>query len=281
MSENILINDILNINSDDIERAKVKLNQWNGRSLPIEEYKTNPDLVNVDWLLWHKQRRYFDTGDIAICLVQIDTDTWLLTTIKEIDELIGIPDTQDGGVGYKAHELHQYEKFYGRLVIKYHKDSRPQVRRYAALKDKLEVLEILNDMYTGDHFPGYDKIRLSYSELERIIRRQLPEWIAALSNQKAVYLITDKFTGKMYVGSATSDNGMLLRRWGDYVANGHGGNQQLVELIKQKGFQYVKDNFVYSVLENYNARVDDSYILGRENWWKETLLTKKFGYNDN
>ena len=215
---------------------------------------------------------------------QANIDKIIMTasrTIKEIDELIGVPDTQDGGVGYKAHELHQYEKFYGRLVIKYHKDSRPQVRRYAALKDKLEVLEILNDMYTGDHFPGYDKIRLSYSELERIIRRQLPEWIAALSNQKAVYLITDKFTGKMYVGSATSDNGMLLRRWGDYVANGHGGNQQLVELIKQKGFQYVKDNFVYSVLENYNARVDDSYILGRENWWKETLLTKKFGYNDN
>ena len=33
--------------------------------------------------------------------------------------------------------------------------------------------------------------------------------------------------------------------------------------------------------ENYNARMDDNYILSREKWWKDTLCTKQFGYNKN
>ena len=34
-------------------------------------------------------------------------------------------------------------------------------------------------------------------------------------------------------------------------------------------------------LENYNARMDDNYILSREKWWKDTLCTRQFGYNKN
>ena len=33
--------------------------------------------------------------------------------------------------------------------------------------------------------------------------------------------------------------------------------------------------------ENYNAKMDDSVILERESWWKETLQSRKFGYNAN
>lgn len=53
------------------------------------------------------------------------------------------------------------------------------------------------------------------------------------------------------------------------------------ELIDKKGFAYVKENFVYAILENYNARVDDQIIRDRENWWKATLQTQQFGYNCN
>jgi len=85
----------------------------------------------------------------------------------------------------------------------------------------------------------------------------------------------------MYVGSATSDYGMLLQRWKSYVANGHGGNKELVELVNKKGYEYIKANFQYSILENYNAKVDDHIILERESWWKETLQTRRYGYNSN
>ncbi|MDO4202947.1 MAG: GIY-YIG nuclease family protein [Selenomonadaceae bacterium] len=102
-----------------------------------------------------------------------------------------------------------------------------------------------------------------------------------MNNQKAVYLITDTNTGKLYVGSATAQYGMLLQRWSEYISNGHGGNIELKNLVDAKGFDYVKKHFQYSVLENYNARMDDKYILNRESWWKETLCSRTHGYNAN
>lgn len=74
---------------------------------------------------------------------------------------------------------------------------------------------------------------------------------------------------------------MLLQRWTDYINNGHGGNTELKKIVSEKGFNYVKDNFQYSILENYNARMDDNYILKRESWWKKTLCTVEWGYNGN
>ena len=35
---------------------------------------------------------------------------------------------------------------------------------------------------------------------------------------------------------------MLLSRWTSYVNNGHGGNAELRKLVKEKGFDYVKEN---------------------------------------
>ena len=59
------------------------------------------------------------------------------------------------------------------------------------------------------------------------------------------------------------------------------GNVELKRIVDTKGFDYVKKNFQYSVLENYNAKMDDHYILRREAWWKGTLCTRQYGYNKN
>ncbi len=184
-------------------------------------------------------------------------------------------------VGYEARELTEYSSLYGRLILKFHKTSMQGVMKYETVCDEITVHELLPDTFEGDDFPGYDNVRLSYDQLNRIIVNQKRDWIAALGNQKAVYLITDTNTGKLYVGSATSDNGMLLARWSAYSANGHGGNVELVKLVEQEGFDYIKKYFTYAILENYNAKVDDHVILSRESWWKETLKTRQFGYNDN
>ena len=112
-------------------------------------------------------------------------------------------------------------------------------------------------------------------------KRKIPGWMPALENQKAVYLITDIKTGRLYVGSATAQYGMLVQRWSEYISNGHGGNEGLKEIVATYGFDYVKENFQYSILENYNARMDDKYILKREAWWKDTLKTREFGLNKN
>lgn len=273
----IMLNDMLRFDTAEVPNVRVKFNIYNGYDDPLDLYKTNPDEVNVTWFLWHDDRRYFNVGQTAICLLKLRGDQWLLTTIKKITRLLDVTD----GVGYDAVEVKEYEQYFGRLVVEYHNPCRTMGRKYENVMDELEVVQILNEQYTGNEFPGYENVRLSYPLLKNIVDRQLPGWVDALRNQKAVYLITDTKTGKMYVGSATSQTGMLLQRWSSYAADGHGGNVELRELVKQQGLDYVKENFQYSILENYNARMDDGYILKRESWWKETLCTRTHGYNKN
>ena len=273
----IMLNDLLRFDAAEVPNVRVKFNIYNGYDDPLDLYKTNPNEVNVTWFLWHDDRRYFNVGQTAICLLKLRGDQWLLTTIKKITRLLDVTD----GVGYDADEVKEYEQYFGRLVVEYHNPCRTMGRKYENVMDELEVVQILNEQYTGNEFPGYENVRLSYPLLKNIVDRQLPGWVDALRNQKAVYLITDTKTGKMYVGSATSQTGMLLQRWSSYAADGHGGNIELRELVKQQGLDYVKENFQYSILENYNARMDDGYILKRESWWKETLCTRTHGYNKN
>ena len=273
----IMLNDLLRFDTAEVPNVRVKFNIYNGYDDPLDLYKTNPDEVNVTWFLWHDDRRYFNVGQTAICLLKLRGDQWLLTTIKKITRLLDVTD----GVGYDADEVKEYEQYFGRLVVEYHNPCRTMGRKYENVMDELEVVQILNEQYTGNEFPGYENVRLSYPLLKTIVDRQLPGWVDALKNQTAVYLITATKTGKMYVGSATSQTGMLLQRWSSYAADGHGGNIELRELVKQQGLDYVKENFQYSILENYNARMDDGYILKRESWWKETLCTRTHGYNKN
>lgn len=273
----IYLNDLLHFSKEEYRNVKIRFNQSNGYQDPMHLYQQNPDIVNNQWLFWRSKTRYFQVGQIAVCLLKLSYDTWLLTTIKRVTKDLDVYDA----INYEGEELEQYKSYFGRVVIKYRKTFQSQGCYYGSICDDLEVQQILPAIFDGNDFPGYDKVRLSYGQLEAVLNRGKRDWIAALENQKAVYLITDKENGKMYVGSATSDYGMLLQRWRSYISNGHGGNKELIELVEKKGINYIKNNFYYSILENYNAKVDDHIILERESWWKETLQTRIFGYNSN
>lgn len=275
--EQLLLQDLLHISDDEMNQVKIKFNQFNGSTNPMDEYQLDPEVVNSRWLFWRNKRRYFFVGQIAICLLKLSEDLWLLTTIKRVVEEFNVQNN----VNYRGEELIQYSALFGRVIIRFHKTFMTQGRYYREIMNDLVVNQILPDQYDGDNFPGYDNVRLSYWQLSAIINKAKQDWVAALRSQKAVYLITDKNTGKLYVGSATSDNGMLLQRWTAYVKNGHGGNKELMALVEKLGFEYVKSHFQYSILENYNQKVEDKVILERESWWKETLQSRKWGYNAN
>lgn len=279
----ILLEDLLNLKqlTTGGTGVKVKLNMYSGDH-PINDWLDDPDAVNTGWLFYKSKQRHFNVGDIAVCLVQLPQhgDIWLLTTIKKVTAELNV----ENGVNYEGQELEEYKKYFGRIFIKYYNTSRSGRRLYEGdFLNKMVVSQILPDIYDGEHFSGYDNVSLSYRSLASIIARKKSDWIGALQNQKAVYVITDRSSGKLYIGSATGKNGMLLGRWSAYVENGHGGNQALIELVDKKGFDYVKNNFQYSILENYNTSVDDTVILERECWWKEALQSrnKSSGYNKN
>lgn len=136
-----------------------------------------------------------------------------------------------------------------------------------------KVIELYSDQ-PMEKFPGYEHIHLSWNQLKYVIDKE--SWKIALQNQKAVYLITDISNGKMYVGSAYGEN-MLLNRWQNYIKSGHGGNIQLEKLSRE----YIENNFKFSILDIFKSTTDDQVILNRESWWKNTLLTRTFGYNAN
>ena len=274
---NISLKDLLNFDEELIDKIKVKFNQSSPDENPLDLYQKDPGIVNNQWLFWRTKVKFFQEGQIAICLLKLTSDTWLLTTIKKVTKDLDV----ENGVCFDGVELEEYKKYYGRVIVKFHKTFQTQCVYYKNILDDLVVNQILPATFDGYDFPGYDKVRLSFEQLETVIYQKKKDWISALQNQKAVYLITDKNNGKLYVGSATSNNDMLLDRWKTYVENGHGGNVDLKALVEKEGFDYVKKNFQYSILENYNSKVDDHVILERESWWKDILQSKKHGYNRN
>lgn len=273
----LYLNDLLRIDEAELENVKIRFTQTTGDDDRLAKYLSDPDIINNTAFLWRTNQRYFNVGQTAISLLNLSHNTWLLTTIKKITKELGIT----GGINYEAEEVEQYTPYFGRVIIKYRKTHQTQGVFAKSIINKLEVAQILPSVFDGEDFPGYDKVKLSFSQLETIIARNKRDWINALEKQKAIYLITDMNNGKQYVGSAYGENGMLLHRWSNYISNGHGGNRELIELVNQLGFDYVKEHFQYSILENYNARVDKRVILQRESWWKETLGTRIFGYNAN
>ena len=273
----IRLNDLLRLSEEQASIAKIKFNKDDGNENPSDIYKTNPSLINRQWLYWRNKNRYFNVGQIAICLVKIRDGYWLLTTVDTVDKELGVCK----GINYEGTPFKEYKSYFGRTIIKFHKSFPAQGVDFNTVADELEVCQILPDTFDDDDFPGYDRVKLLYPQLRSILDRGKKDWIAALENQKAVYLITDINTGKLYVGSATSDYGMLLQRWRSYADNGHGGNKRLKKIVDSDGIDYVRSYFQYSILENYNAKVDDGVILERESWWKEILQTREFGYNDN
>ncbi|MFJ7915331.1 MULTISPECIES: GIY-YIG nuclease family protein [unclassified Lysinibacillus] len=174
-------------------------------------------------------------------------------------------------------ELYILEDYVNRLIVEWGKATTNGWSLEADEKKNEKFISAWLERPRGELvFEGFDNIRLSWYDLKKVL--QLPEWQTALSNQKAVYLQTDKLTNKHYIGSATGKES-LLQRWGNYVSNGHGGNKGL----KKLDFDYIQKNFEYSVLETFPNKTDDKEILNRESWHKRIFQTteKEFGYNEN
>ena len=218
----------------------------------------------------------FKNGDIVLCFIPYSSDKdWLLVNAyRVLDDSKFLVDADEESFA-------EYAPFFGRLVVHFEDKGRNVVVRSEDIINSIYVKTILEHPYNelGEDFPGYENVDLSWNDLRRVLR--FKNWQTALENQKAVYLITDTATNKRYVGSAYGDT-MLLGRWRNYAENGHGHNKELKALVEEKGLDYVKDNFHYSILDIYKSTTDDEAIIARESWWKNILLTRgDYGYNAN
>ncbi len=276
------LNDLLKLTEEELRNTKVRFCQWNGENNPIDLYKKNPEEL-LKWHYWNSQS--YKEGQLTIGIVKLDGDDWLLFTVGRILKDLKL-DYRAVGYEYetlcydKVKDL-DYSDLYGRVIISYHKKMMSQFPNANTVIKDFIVKEILPSQFTGFDFPGYENVSLTYSELETIINGNYPSYKNALEHQQAVYVLTDKNTGKLYVGSATSDDKMLLARWRGYVTTFHNGNKELKELYEKEGADYFKKYFQYSIIENFNSNVDYHYILRRESYWKDVLDSRNHGYNSN
>lgn len=273
--DKIKLNDILKLSN--LENVKIRLNLSNDSWNALKLYHDNPNLLLIGNFHNSTSKRWFKNNEIVIGFAQIKNDDWLLIDISRITQ--NYNKLYDGksvvtlNTFYEHEKLIEYEKYFGRLIVKFHKTN-----AFVTLKgnriDDFVVKEILPNSLDNDFFPGYEKVNISWEEMNRVLEKE--NWKTALQNQKGVYLITDVSNGKMYVGSAYGEN-MILGRWLAYIKTGHGGNVGL----KKLSFDYIKQNFRYSILDIYKSTTDDQIIIERESWWKEVLHSRKFGYNEN
>ena len=176
MEKLLYLNDLLNFDDTELGNTKIRFCQTTGGDDRLAKYLSDPDIINNIAFLWRTNQRYFTVGQTAISLLNLSYDTWLLTTIKKITKELGVTE----GVNYEGEEIERFKPYFGRVIIKYRKSHQTQGIFAKRIIDKLEVAQILPSVFDGEDFPGYDKVRLSFSQLETIITRNKRDWINAL-----------------------------------------------------------------------------------------------------
>lgn len=235
------------------------LNSWRGNS---KNKETSSLLDYCDYLITFSQYNLYGS------------DFYIFGGIYEIKKIF--PEKY-GKNGYDIKLLKDYKEYRKRLIVKF-KTGRVFERWYLSLQDDdIEIFELFPDI-ASEKFNGYQNVSIVYKNLK--IALNDPTWIGALKNVKAIYAITDISNGKLYIGSACG-NGGLFGRWSDYINNLTGGNQEFEDIKKINGEDYIKKNFKYSIVEIFDTKTKDEYILERESYWKNVFETKKFGMNWN
>lgn len=226
---------------------------------------------------WQEEqnKRNFER-EYILSLIYMKKSEWLFAGVFSRKDVKELPN---GKIQYITELLNVSKELIGRLVVSFDKEFRAS---YLLLENYLQdmvVCEILRNPYKIDPFPGFDSVRIGFDFLKEVYAENEKTWMSALSNVKGVYLIADTKTGKLYVGSAYGEEA-FWQRWKKYIETGHGGNVKLKDLIQENGFEYVS-NFGFSILEIRNMATDDDVIIKRESYWKDCLLSRRFGYNDN
>lgn len=233
-----------------------------------------------EFMKWqeYQNKRNFECDHI-ISLIHRGGIDWLFAGVYQVHGVQPKSKDKKYWFEYSTSELSGLEHLAGRVIVVFNKNFRASYLKGERYADSLIVKEIKPERQTIGDFPGYNKVCLSFRGVKTVVAQKLQSWQTALSNVAGVYLIADTMTGKQYVGCAYGDEG-LWQRWCAYPDTGHGGNKELRQLLSDKGDEYA-DNFLFTILEVIDLNATKEYVITRESHWKDALLTRKYGYNNN
>jgi len=266
--------------------VKIHVAQKATTTRPIDVFTRSFDEWQNQWNgNFHSNHCWNRKYVFSIIELPTQPDCWLFGGIFEVlSHRPGKNKKGKDGVIYKVSLADEGKAMIGRLVIRWVKDARAKGRKPESILDFMRISEILPETYAGEDFPGHASINHKFEVLEKLWKDSKPDWVSALRHCQGVYLITDTKTGLRYVGSAYGEDG-IWSRWGNYFSTkGHAGNKLLKKLLSSKrdGLAYARENFQFSLLEQASSRDSEQYIIQRESFWKEVLLTRgKYGHNEN
>ncbi len=213
--------------------------------------------------------------ETVLSLIGLSRDKWLFVGVWKV---LGV-QTAGNRYKYKTEELHGLESLTGRAIVYFKRAFRASYLIGENYGDELYISELLGERHSIPDFPGFSRVRLELKQLRYVVSREVSSWKSALRSVAGVYAISDKASGRIYVGSAYGTEG-IWGRWRLYSEAPHGFNKELIELLKKEGDIY-SENFRFSILEICDILSSQDEVIGRESHWKESLLTREYGYNSN
>ncbi|MGR5242229.1 GIY-YIG nuclease family protein [Photobacterium damselae] len=255
------------------KNCKIHLAVWNGEENPFDVFLAGNF---EEWQRWQSKRNF--ERKFIVSLIQLPgNDKWLFAGCYRSLSCEYLEEEQYNY--YTTEEVLETKYLSGRLIVNFKRSGRQSYLLAENWSKNISVSELLPKKVVVNEFSGYQHSLVSKEHLDIIVSQQVDSWKSALSSVSGVYLITDRSNGNLYVGSATGEGG-IWQRWTEYSINGHGGNKELVELLRKKGSEY-SNNFQYSVLEISDNHADKNSIIAREQYWKQVLCSKAHGYNAN
>lgn len=253
--------------------CKVHLAVWNGSENPLHVYF---ERRFDEWQAWQSKRNF--ERPVVISLIQLPTpDRWLFAGTHAVSGCVWLEEHRS--FHYRMTRRAETDEVDGRLVVAFRRTGRQSYLLGENWADAMEVAEILPKPMTIASFPGYANVLLTKEELDLVVEQGIESWRSALLSVSGVYLIADRSTGQLYVGSAYGEGG-IWARWSAYSQSGHGGNVELRDLLRQHGTAHAR-NFQFGVLEIADTHASREDILAREGRWKTLLMTRSHGLNGN
>ena len=266
-------------------KVKVKFNMNAGdKNLPALDFLLSDSDRWMEMNCWKSKQANNNYSDAEYVLsfaqyYPYGSNYYMFGGLYKIEKII--PEVYDQ-IGYKLTLQNEFKEYIKRLIIKldrpvgrdiYNKPFESVQRDFNP-----EVYEITPSARLSD-FNGFNNVLLLHKDLQIIAKYEAPEWKNALENVKGIYAITDISNGKIYIGSATGKNG-IWHRWCSYAKGLTGDNKDFKNIVKEKGEDYIKNNFTYAILEIFDMKTKDDYIIRREHHWMKVFQTKKFGMNN-
>lgn len=256
-----------------MSRCKVHLAVPHAGEDPLDKFLA--EQFNA-WQEWQTKNN-FQRPHVISLISMPERDQWLFAGVFDSHEFKFVKDR--GLYRYRLTQREETATLIGRLVVNFKRSGRQSYLCAENWMDRMLVKEIRSAKLKAAEFCGYRFVTLSKSQLDVIVFHNEPTWRSALTSVAGVYVIADRSTGKLYVGSATGEGG-IWARWCSYAHSGHGGNKELSDLLSAQGEMHA-EFFQFGILEIADPLASREHVLARESFWKELLLTRSFGHNSN